>query len=213
MVEDKHLQRTILVEGEEMSKTMLSEYRAMGKVAEETRLVLVQWANLHPLTPRQLTLLDATLQHLAAVREGFQLSLRSGGAAARELRDIVRYTLNTIDWSFLNELGLDLQQEAEVQRLGVQLLAFAHASIAVSVLPLLPPGEVSHPASAHYRDLPRPRRPGEWLEHVDELEVVLTRLQAQNRRGLSSPSLRRAHAYFDASAWLVREHLHRFASA
>ncbi|MDQ4077473.1 MAG: hypothetical protein M3220_14650 [Chloroflexota bacterium] len=195
-----------------MSQTMLSEFRAMGSVAERTRRLLVQRAQVRPLTAQQRSQLDDTLHHLAAVREGFQLSLRTGRTTPDELRAIVRYTLYTIDWRFLEELGLTLQGDDQVQRLGVQLMAFAHATIALGVLPLLPPSEVSHPSSSHYRDLPTPRRPGEWLERIEELESVLTRLQSDHWNWPSSSSLRRTHAYFDATAWLIREHLGRFGS-
>ena len=193
-----------------MSRTTLSEFRAFGEIAEQTRHVLVYRSLAQSLTPHQRDQLGATLRHLAAVREGFQLSLRNGSAAPAEIRDIVRYTLCTLDWSFLEELGLLLQEEERVQRLGIQLMAFAHATIAIATLPHLPTSQVSHPASSHYRDLHSPRRPGEWLERIEELEGVLARIQADVLGRSSAPALRRAHAYFDASAWLVRDHLGRF---
>lgn len=194
-----------------MSRTTRAEFRAFGAIAEQTRHLLVQRALVEPLTPQQRDQLNATLRHLAAVREGFQLSLRSKGTDLGELRDIVRYTLYTLDWSFLEALGLQLRQDDEVQKLDVQLMAFAHATVALVMLPMLPATEVSHPTSSHYRDLSSPRGPGEWLERIEELETVLARVQADATRGqYGSPAWRRTHAYFDASAWLVREHLGRF---
>lgn len=195
---------------------MLDEFRAMGQVAERTRRVLVQRATTARLTVQQRDQLTITLTHLAAVREGFQLTLRSGSASAGEIDAIVRYTLETLDWSFLEELGLRLEQAQRLEPLGEQVVAFAHATVALAMLPRLPASEVSHPTSSHYRDLHTPRRPGEWLERIEELEATLTRLQADAyapRRGwLPPPMLRRTHAYFDASAWLIRAHLHRFGS-
>ncbi len=189
-----------------MSQQYLGEFRAMGSVAEQTRRVLVQRAGARSLTNEERSQLGVTLRHLEAVREGFQLSLRSGSAAPDEVRAIVRYTLHVIDWHFLEELGLTLQQEFEVARLGAQLMAFAHATVALGMLPLVPASEISHPASSHYRDLATPRTPGEWLERIEELETVLARLQADDWHGPSGSSLRRTHAYFDASAWLIKAH-------
>ncbi len=195
-----------------MSHTMLAEVRALGAVAEQTRMLLAQRTRVRPLTAQQRSQLDETLRHLGAVREGFQLSLRTGGAAPDELQAIVRYTLDVIDWHFLEALGMSLEQDDRVYRLGVQVMAFAHATVALGVLPLLPASEISHPTSSHYRDLPTPRRPGEWLERIEELESVLVRIQSDYWSRPSSSSLRRTHAYFDATAWLVREHLGRFGS-
>ena len=201
-----------------MSLSMLSEFRAMGKVAEQTRFLLVQRANARSLTDRQREQLYGTLHHLEEVREGFQLSLRTGSGAMAEWRDIVRYTLDTIDWSFLEELGLQLQKVTRVEQLGPQLMAFAHATVALGMLPQLPASQVSHPTSSHYRDLRLPHRPGEWLERIEELEGALTRLQQIDVWGFSQTRLppavlRRTHAYFDASAWLVRAHLRSFGAA
>jgi hypothetical protein len=183
----------------------------MGDVAERTRTLLVQRARVRPLTTRQRSQLDATLRHLAAVREGFQLSLRTGdGVSHDEIVAVVRYTLDVIDWSFLTELGLRLGQDRHVYRLGNQLLAFAHATVALGVLPHLPASEITHPTSAHYRDLHTPRSPGEWLERIEELETVLIRIQSDHWNWPTDSSLRRTHAYFDATAWLIRSHLERF---
>ncbi|MGB0383322.1 MAG: hypothetical protein ACPGWR_00740 [Ardenticatenaceae bacterium] len=201
-----------------MSLSMLSEFRTMGRVAEQTRFLLVQRANARSLTDRQREQVYATLDHVTEVREGFELSLRSGSAAIGELRDIVRYTLDTLDtldWSFLEELGLRLQEVNRVAPLGAQLMAFAHATVALGMLPKLPASQVSHPTSSHYRDLRLPRRPGEWLERIEELEGALTQLQqmelwATHQNWLAPAVLRRTHAYFDASAWLVRAHLQAF---
>lgn len=194
-----------------MSQSLFVEYRSLGAVAERTRRLLVQRASVRALSEAQRGQLDQTLRHLAAVREGFQLTLRAAPAAAspQELQAIVRYTLDGIDWRFLEELGLTIQEEGTVQRLGTQLIAFAHATIALGLLPQLPASEVSHPPSSHYHDLPTPRRPGEWLERIEELESVLARIQADHWNWPSSSSLRRTHAYFDATAWLVRSHLGR----
>lgn len=198
-----------------MSLTMLSEFCAIGKVADQTRFLLVQRANARSLTDRQREQFYATLGHLATVREGFQLSLRRGSGAIDELRDIVRYTLDTVDWSFLEQLGLQVQKSTQIEKLGPQLMAFAHATRALTMLPQLPASQVSHPTSAHYRDLRLPRRPGEWLELIEELEDALTRLQEIDVFGFRRPALspivlRRTHAYFDASAWMVRAHLRAF---
>lgn len=193
-----------------MAKALFSEFRGMGEVAQRTRLLLQRRWTARSLTAQQHAQLDTTLRHLAAVREGFQLSLRHGAAAPDEIRAIVRYTLHTIDWDFLGELGWYLEQGEQLARLGDQLVAFAHASVALALLPRLPASQISHPMSSHYRDLPIPQRPGEWLERIEELEAVLTDLQWERAPSPTSPALRRTHAYFDASAWLIHAHLRRF---
>lgn len=198
-----------------MSTTILSEFRLMGQIAERTRYLLLRRNKTHTLSSRQRDQLMGTLQHLAEVREGFRLSLRhsSDAYAFGELRDIVRHTLQIIDWSFLEELGLELQGANQIERLDNQLVAFAHATVALAMLPMLPPSEVSHPTSSHYRDLRKPQRPGEWLECIEELESAMTGLHSNARSEASwlpPQTLRRTHAYFDASAWLVRSHLRTF---
>jgi hypothetical protein len=185
----------------------------MGQIAERTRYLLLRRNKTQSLSDRQRDQLMGTLEHLGEVREGFQLSLRNPSGAYGELRDIVRHTLQMIDWSFLEELGLQLQGVNQVERLDNQFTAFAHATVALAMLPMLPASEVSHPTSSHYRDLRKPQRPGEWLERIEELESAMTRLHSNARSEASSlppETLRRTHAYFDASAWLVRSHLRTF---
>lgn len=198
-----------------MSTTIVSKFRLMGQIAERTRYLLLRHNKTESLSGRQRDQLMSTLQHLGEVREGFQLSLRNSSDvyAFSELHDIVHHTLQMIDWSFLEGLGLQLQPISEVERLDNQLTAFAHATVALAMLPMLPPSEVSHPTSSHYRDLCKPQRPGEWLERIEELESAMTRLQSNSYSDsdlLPPQTLRRTHAYFDASAWLVRSHLRTF---
>ena len=145
----------------------------------------------------------------------FMQHMAAGKIARPPISGLLNYTLDTVDWSFLEQLGLQVQKSTQIEKLGPQLMAFAHATRALTMLPQLPASQVSHPTSAHYRDLRLPRRPGEWLELIEELEDALTRLQEIDVFGFRRPALsplvlRRTHAYFDASAWMVRAHLRAF---
>lgn len=183
----------------------------MGRLADKTRRLLLRRPGRR-FEPAERALLDETLEHLAAVREGFQLTLRNASGTPETLQALVHHTMAVIDWSFLADLGLRLQADIRVERLGIQLLAYTHATVALSLAPLLPASEISHPTSAHYRDLHRPSDPAAWLERIEELEKVLVRVRIDGCRDVAPPLLRRTHAYFDSSAWLIRSHLDRFGA-
>ncbi|MCB0077265.1 MAG: hypothetical protein KDD73_07540 [Anaerolineales bacterium] len=187
----------------------IDDFRRIGKVAEGMRHLLAAWAT-SPL-PRNATVvpMDESLDHINDVRQGFQLALRADKSPLDELQEILRQTLNHVDQQLLAALGFVIKDE--IEPLGSQLMAFNHAAVSLNMLSHLPSSEVSHPTSHSYQDLSVPRGAGAWLERIEELERVLTDIQYARHQRLNHQSLRRTHAYFDASAWLVRQHLERFA--
>lgn len=194
------------------SHALLADYAYMGQLAESTRGLLATLLDRGDLPPEQRDRLDEPLAHLTDVREGFLLSLRAEAVDPGELREIVRYTLGTIDWrGWLEELGLELLEDETIYLPRLQLLAFAHSYLTLALLPRLPRRQITFPQPRSYADIPVPRRPGEVLERIEELERVLTRVQARASTGwFTGDVLRRTYGFFETSAWLVRDHLRMF---
>ncbi len=190
-------------------QSLLNDYRYLGRIAEATRALLADLLEDQHLTAEQRRQLDATLAHLTDVREGFVLSLRTGDVAdTSELEALVRHIL--FDWRWLEELGLELLPETEVHLPRMQLLSFAHSYLALALMPRLPRQRVTFPNPKSYADIPVPRRPGEILARIEELEEVLTQVQGEERARLSVGSFRRTYGFFETSAWLVRDHMRLF---
>ncbi|MCZ7567743.1 MAG: hypothetical protein M5U01_03980 [Ardenticatenaceae bacterium] len=190
---------------------LLTDYAHMGHLAESTRALLALLLDQGSLPPEQRDVLDETLLHLTDVREGLILSLRADAADARELQDLVRYTLGALDWSWLQELGLELMPDETIYLPRLQLLAFAHSYLTLALMPRLPRRQITFPQPRSYADIPVPRRPGEVLERIEELERVLIRVQIRaSTDSFTGDILRRTYGFFETSAWLVRDHLRLF---
>lgn len=190
---------------------LLDDYARMGRVAETTRTLLGLVLEQREPTPAQWERLNTTLSHLTDVREGFLLSVRTGSGEPRELQDLVRYTLAGMDWSWLEAMGLQLLPDGSVYVPRLQLLSFAHSYLTMALLPRLPRQEITFPQPRSYADIPVPRRPGEILERIEELEQVLTRLQLNaGAEGFRGDAWRRTYGFFETSAWLVRDHMRLF---
>lgn len=189
----------------------LNDLYTIGTVADRTRTTLAQLFVDHDLDRRSYETLDLTLAHLGDVREGFILSLRATGRGAelRELAELVRATLATLDTGWLDELGLELLTDETIHLPHLQLLAFAHSYLVLGLLPRMPRQWVTFPQPRSYADIPVPRRPGELLERIEELEAVVARIQTAETT-FSGDSLRRTYGFFEASAWLVRDQLRLF---
>ena len=185
---------------------------AMGNIAYETKRILAKGLRSKdsPLPSPDQDYLSLALEHLETVREGFVLSLRAASVADwEELRYLVRRIL--FDWTWLEELGLALAPSTEVQRVGSQLLAFAHAYVSLGVLPRLPPTEVTFPQGRPtYADIPVPRTPGEVLTRIEEMERVVWEAEVKPVGELEPEPLRRTYGFFEAGAWLVARHLPLF---
>ena len=176
--------------------------------------------------------------YLHKVREGFMLSVRAGQVGHQaELRFLLERVIS--DWSQLSrELGLadgedapqggtafsnpsatadHSAQQAEIERVRHQLLAFGMAMVALGHLPRLPAKQITFPHSygnpPTYSDIPVPSTPGEMLWRIEELEQMVRRLMSDDLSGLVQRrygSLRRTYGFFEASAWLTHKQSERF---
>lgn len=150
----------------------------------------------------------APLAHLGDVREGFQLALRvTDVTRLSELHALARRVL--VDWRWLEAEGFTLMPSERVELVRSQLVAFAHAYIALGYLPRLPTAHITYPGRATYADIPAPRTPGETLARIEELETVLTRASVYPRSAQEPERLRRTYGYFEVSAWLVGDYRRR----
>src|SRR5690606_30984920 len=104
------------------------------------------------LTPEQRDILDAVLNHLVDVREGFILTLRANAADLRELQDLIRYTLSSLDMGWIEELGLELLPDETIHLPRLQLLSFAHSYLTMALLPRLPRQHITFPRPRSYAD-------------------------------------------------------------
>lgn len=191
----------------------LVDFFAVGNVAQGARQVLSTYLQRQaPLGSTEGTRVSMTLSHLDAVREGFQITLRTSDVGTfEEMRWLVNRFL--FDWSWLEEQGLTMLPDEEVHRVQQQVFAFAHAFTALAVMPRLPAGRVSFPGPRTYADIPVPHSPGELLDRVDELEEVLCEALVKAPEEVGSGPLRRTYGFFETSAWLVFDHLKRFLRA
>ena len=192
---------------------ILEEFFALGNIARETKRILADGLQrrdtLLPSSERDY--LSTTLAHLGHAREGFVLTLRAAividWEEMRSLLDRVMW-----DWSWLEELGWVEAKGEEIQLPGPQLLAFAHAYVTLGLLPRLPPTEVTYPQDRPtYADIPVPRTPGQVMERLEELEQVVSEVELWPVEDLEPDPLRRTYGFFETGAWLIDDHLRRFA--
>ncbi len=148
--------------------------------------------------------LNRVLEDLVKTREGFMLALRmSDVTLASELRDLLGYLT---DWSWLNELGLRWVTDEPLERLSGQVILYQHALIALGMLPRLPNHAVTYPHGA-YRDIPVPSTPGQTLSRLEELEHTIWAAATEPVRTLPRDSVRRTYGFFEATTWLIANHL------
>jgi len=193
-------------------RQVLEEFFALNNIAHETKRILARGLRHKdvPLPSSDQEFLSATLTHLGEAREGFALCLRTTSVSdPDELRYLVRQIL--FDWSWLEDLGLASKTEGEIEKVGSQLLAFAHTYVTLGVLPRLPPQQVTYPQGhPTYADIPVPHTPGEVLLRIEELEEVVSEVSIVPMGKLEPDSLRRTYGFFEASAWLAARHLALF---
>jgi hypothetical protein len=158
-------------------------------------------------TIKQQYLLSDTLEHIGDVREGFVLSQRtSPRTETSELRRLVQHML--LDWGWLEALGLSTVAGGQVELVGVQLIAYRHALVALGLLPHLPTQAITFPQPhPTYSDVPVPAMPSQTLERVEEIEQVLYQASLVPLNELDFGAVRRTYAFFEASAWLVNHYL------
>jgi hypothetical protein len=83
------------------------------------------------------------------------------------------------------------------------LAAFAHARVALALIPRLPASAVSWPPRPTYVDVPRPRGAGELVDRLEEIERTIWRLSVwRERPERDQEPARRTLAFFDAIVYL-----------
>jgi hypothetical protein len=71
---------------------------------------------------------------------------------------------------------------------------------------------VTYPKSSRtYADIPVPHTPGEVLARIEELEQVIWEAGERPIAAVEPDPLRRTYGFFETSAWLVSQHLHKMA--
>lgn len=147
------------------------------------------------------------LEHLGDVREGFILSQRtSASTTLSEIRDLVEHIL--IDWQWVKDMNLILAPSQQLELLDQQLVFYNHALVALAVLPHLPAEAITFPQRRpSYGDVSVPSLPGEMLARIEELEQIIYQAEVKSVRDLDYGPFRRTYAFFEASSWLVTQHL------
>jgi hypothetical protein len=193
---------------EEAAKAALSALADVIRSTHETLGQVVHDPTQWPTT-RQQYLLSDTLEHIGDVREGFVLSQRtSPRTETSELRRLVQHVL--LDWGWLEALGLSTVVGGQVELVGVQLIAYRHALVALGLLPHLPAQAITFPQlHPTYSDVPVPARPSQTLERIEEIEQVLYQAGFVPLDELDFDAVRRTYAFFEASAWLINHYLPR----
>ena len=199
---------------------VLEQFQALKEVAASTREALEQvlveeWK--YRVRSRSALQMREALKYLEEVREGFALSVRAEAVHdPRELAYLVNQLL--MDWGWLADMGIEVGLPEMVERVGRQLIAYAMASLALALMPELPPEAVTFPLREYfptttYADIPVPRTPGEVWERLEEVERVVYTAGVRPTWSLHISPLRRAYAFFEANAWLAEQQLGRFFGA
>lgn len=215
------------------------KFASVGELAETVTQLLalgLQYGTELGRTPGQRTksglekieqlILQQARDHLAQVREGFVLSVRTAQLNQKaELRFLLERVL--VDWNvFRRELGIETSQERSadsndalipVDEARQQLLAFGMAATALGYLPKLPAEQVTFPYSYNdpptYCDIPAPNSPGAMLSRIEELEQMVWQLMSGDMQALLNQrygALRRTYGFFESSAHLARREMERF---
>jgi hypothetical protein len=120
-----------------------------------------------------------------------------------ELRDLVAYLT---DWGWLESIGLRWMTDTPLEKLDGQTLLYQHALIALGVLPRLPHAVVTHPRGS-YSDVYAPATPGETLNRLEEIEHTVWSASNEPVRALPGEAVRRTYGFFEATTWLIANHM------
>ena len=198
--------------GIENLKATREALREMSRVVTSTRKTLakiIRGEKQRRADRRQdwSSQLFAALEHLGEVREGFILSQKaSTDTAMSEIRELVRHIL--VDWQWLHDMNMTLSPGNQIDTLHQQLVFYNHAQVALAVVPQLPAEAVTFPQRRPtYNDVSVPVLPGELLARIEELEKIIYQTEIKSIRDLDYGSFRRTYAFFEASSWLVKNHL------
>jgi hypothetical protein len=184
----------------------------LAEVVRSTRKILAEigrqmdragWS----LAGGQQRQLSDTLEHVEEVRVGFILSQRtSPRTSLAELQALVRSVLH--NWNWLESLNLTLSLDDEIELPAQQLVAYNHALVALAVLPRMPAQAITFPQrQPSYADLATPSAPTEILGRIEEIERVVYQAGTLPFSRLAYHPFRRTYAFFEASTWLVNNHL------
>ena len=93
-----------------------------------------------------------------------------------------------------------------LERLSGQIVLYQHALIALGILPRLPTNAVTFPHGV-YADIPIPSTPGETLTRLEELERTIWAASSEPVNAISRGAVRRTYGFFEATIWLIANHL------
>ncbi len=195
----------------------LREFMALKAISETARDALgaiIRQEMYQAPRSREIVSMREALEYLSEVREGFALSLRA--ERVRDPRELM-YLVNRLlmDWSWLEDLGLQLALPETIERVGRQLIAFAMAAVALALTPQLPPEAVTFPVQEYfprgtYADIPVPETPGDLWERIEEVERVVYAAGMRHLAAMRLSPLRRAYAFFEANAWVAEQEVSRY---
>lgn len=194
----------------EAARNILRDVARVVKYTRQTLAVMVQQdyqsGRLQAKSRRPGRLAD-TLEHLGDVREGFILSQRTPAhVSISELQALLEYAL--LDWGWINDLNLIFEPGTKIESPSQQLLAYNHALVALATLPRLPAEAITFPQQRPtYADVSAPVLPAEMLERIEEIERIIYQAEVMPGQRLAYDPLRRTYAFFEASSWLIDNHL------
>lgn len=195
--------------------TGFSSFDAVIRLAADSRAALLVGLR-HGLGATEVELLaEETLPYVELARDGFALAARASDMTGLDPSTFLRHWGGSWEAGRSRE-GEDEDERAEgsaLERLGRRrpvlrsggeaLAAFAHARVALALIPRLPPAAVSWPPRPTYVDVPRPRGAGELIGRLEEIERTIWRLAVgRGRPERDHEPARRTLAFFDAIVYL-----------
>ncbi len=189
--------------------TGFSSFDAVIRLASRSRAALLV-ALREGLGDADVELLaEQTIPYVELARDGFALTARASDLAGVDPSEFLRR------WGVAGDMRAGPGADAEVsarERLGRPIVladgtaafaAFAHARVALALIPRLPPSAVSWPPRPTYVDVPRPRGAGELIGRLEEIERTIWRLSVgRDRPARDHEPARRTLAFFDAIVYL-----------
>lgn len=192
--------------------TGFASFDAVIRLASDSRAALL--AGLRDaLGDAEIALLaQETIPYVELARDGFALAARASDLVGVDQAAFLRR------WGVIAERRGPGAEAAEAERQGLErlgrssglvrevqdsLAAFAHARVALALIPRLPPDAVSWPPRATYVDVPRPRGAGELVGRLEEIERTIWSFSvAHDRYERDQEPARRTLAFFDAIVYL-----------
>jgi len=155
-------------------------------------------------SPERRATLNRIVGDLKPMREGFMMAVRASDV---NVESELRYLISLlVDWTWLEDLGLRWTTDQPLERPTGQVVLYQHAVIAMGILPSLPRAAVTHP-SGTYTDIPVPTTPGATLTRLQELENTVYAASSEPVNALSRGAVRRTYGFFEATIWLIANHL------